>query len=201
MSNKKLYIIQAMSVAILTFSILGLCSNYQARAEPQAEESGVYYNSELIKDKPLAGSASLLAEIEPTPIPGDNLSCMEPEPELHAPDDKVQDIELLAHLIMGEAGDSRISDEHLYYVGSVALNRVADDDFPNTLKEVIYQKGQYACTDDGNFDKEPTDRCWEIAQELLDKGSILPDSVVYQSEFEQGSGVYKKIGNTYFCYK
>ena len=89
MRNKKLYIIQTISVAVLTFSIAGLCNHYQARAEPTTEESGVYYNSEPITDMPLAGSEIVLAEIEPTPIPVDKLSCMETEPELDAPGDSL----------------------------------------------------------------------------------------------------------------
>ena len=110
-----------------------------------------------------------------------------------------EDIELLAHLIMGEAGSDYLPDEMRIYVGSVVLNRVSHDKFPDTLEEVIYQSGQYACTWDGNFNKEPTDRCYEIATDLLTNGSVLPEDVVFQAQFIQGSDVYEKIGNTYFC--
>lgn len=110
-----------------------------------------------------------------------------------------EDLELLSHLIMGESGATYCQDEMLYMVGSVALNRVASDRFPNTLREVIFQEGQYASVSDGNFDKEPTERCLNIAKELLEGGSILPADVVYQAEFEQGSSTYIKIQNMYFC--
>lgn len=112
-----------------------------------------------------------------------------------------EDYELLAHLIMGEAGADWCKDEMLFLVGCVALNRVKSDKFPDTLEEVIYQKGQYQCVVDGNFDKEPTDRCWEIALELLIDGSYIPENVVFQAEFEQGSGVYTQVQNMYFCYE
>lgn len=112
-----------------------------------------------------------------------------------------QNLELLAHLLMGESGADYCSDQLMFYVGSVAINRVISDDFPNTLEEVIYQPGQYACTWDGNFDLEPTDRCWQIAQELLDNGPVLPTNVVFQAQFTQGSSVYVKEQNMYFCTK
>lgn len=110
------------------------------------------------------------------------------------------DVEMLAHLLNGEAGADWCSDEMVYYVGSVVLNRVNSDRFPDTLEEVIFQKGQYACTWDGNYDKTPSERCYKIAEDLLINGSVLPSNVVFQAEFEQGSGIYKKVQNMYFCY-
>lgn len=114
-----------------------------------------------------------------------------------------EDIYLLASLIHAEVG-SVPDDECLYACGSVVLNRMASEEFPDTLEGVIYQSEptvQYACTIDGNLDKEPDDRCLEIAEELLHTKSRLPEDVVYQAEFEQGSGVYKRFENVVFCYR
>lgn len=108
---------------------------------------------------------------------------------------------LLAHLINGEAGATWCSDTTRYYVGSVVLNRVNHTEFPDSIESVIYQSGQYACTWDGNFDLEPSDRCWEIARDLLINGSWLPNDVVFQANFSQGSGVYDCIDGVYFCYR
>jgi spore germination cell wall hydrolase CwlJ-like protein len=110
------------------------------------------------------------------------------------------DLYYMAHLIYAEAGSSWCSDELQLYVGSVVLNRVNSSQFPDTIRGVIYQDGQYACTWDGNFEKEPDERAWKNAEIVLVHGSQLPDNVVYQAEFKQGSGVYCKVGNTYFCY-
>lgn len=112
-----------------------------------------------------------------------------------------EDLYLMAHVINGEAGSDYLSDTLRMYVGSVVLNRVASEDFPDTIEEVIYQKGQYACTWDGNFDREPTEASWEVAEKLLEEGSVLPEAVVFQASFKQGSGVYEKIEGQYFCYK
>lgn len=108
---------------------------------------------------------------------------------------------LLAHLINGEAGATWCSDTTRYYVGSVVLNRVNHAEFPDSIEGVIYQSGQYSCTWDGNFDLEPSDRCWEIARDLLINGSGLPNDVVFQANFSQGSGVYDYIDGVYFCYR
>lgn len=106
---------------------------------------------------------------------------------------------VLAHLICGEA--QGYSDELQQAVGSVVLNRVNDSAYPDTIEGVVFQKGQYACTWDGNYDREPTERNWANAKYLLENGSQLPPEVVYQAQFKQGSGVYKQIQNEYFCYK
>ena len=114
------------------------------------------------------------------------------------------DLELLAHLIYAEAGYSWMAEETLYYVGSVVLNRVNSDLYPDTIYDVIYQTEpclQYACIVDGNIEKTPTDRCYRIAYDLLYNGSVLPENVIYQAEFKQGSGVYAFLDDTYFCYE
>lgn len=111
-----------------------------------------------------------------------------------------EELWLMAHLISGEAGCDWCSDLHQLYVGSVVLNRVNSDIYPNSIREVIYQPGQYTCTTDGNFYVEPTERCFENARWILINGSILPENVIFQSQGIQGDGVYVKEQNQYFCY-
>lgn len=110
-----------------------------------------------------------------------------------------EDLAVMIGVIVGEA--QPYSDEFQRAVGSVVLNRVKSKNYPNTIKEVVFQKGQYACTWDGNYYRKPTDRNIANAKYVLEHGSTLPENVVYQAEFKQGSGIYKKIGNTYFCYE
>lgn len=113
------------------------------------------------------------------------------------------ELELLARLLHAEVGCVK-DDECLYYCGSVVMNRVTADDFPDTIKEVIYQSNpdiQYACTIDGNIEQQPTEREYEIAEDILRNGSYIPEDVIYQSEFKQGSRVYKVFENVYFCYR
>lgn len=110
------------------------------------------------------------------------------------------DLELLAHLIYSEVGDD--GEEAMYYAGSVVLNRMKNHEYPDDLYSVIYQKGQYEVTWNGGlYKEEPSDIAYEVAADLLEEGSILPEGVVYQAEFKQGSGTFEIIGDTYFCYQ
>ena len=89
-------------------------------------------------------------------------------------------------------------------VGSVVLNRVEDDRFPDTIKEVIEQPGQYS-TLSWLSSQNPTDEVIEVTVDLLENGSKYPAEVLYQANFVQGSGVYKTISTSYsvmyFCYQ
>ena len=116
------------------------------------------------------------------------------------PDEYYEALELLAHLIYSEVGDD--GEESMWYAGSVVINRIKSQQYPDDLYSVIYQKGQYEVTWNGGlYREEPSDIAYEVAAELLNSGSILPDEVLYQAEFRQGSGVYEKVGGTYYCYE
>ena len=108
-------------------------------------------------------------------------------------------IDLLAKLVYAEVGN--LNDEAQIATASVVLNRVNSSSFPDNLYAVIYQEGQYACTWNGAIEKEPSDQAYNIAKYVYENGSQIPESVVFQAEFIQGSGIYKQIENTYFCYE
>ena len=108
------------------------------------------------------------------------------------------ELDVLAHVICGEC--QCYPDQEQLYVGSVVLNRVKSSRYPNSIRGVVFQKGQYACTWDGNYYRTPTDRNWANAKHLLEHGSVLPDNVVYQSGGRQGKGVYVKTKWHYYCY-
>ncbi len=84
---------------------------------------------------------------------------------------------------------------------SVVMNRKNDPSYPNTIKGVCLQKGQYSCFRDGNAYRTPTAASIEAAKYILENGSISPANVVYQSHGRQGSGIYKQIGREKFCFK
>ena len=130
-------------------------------------------------------------EIQPQIVYGATVEAevAETETETEAPYTE-EDLYLMSHLICGEVeGCDR---KMKTYVGSVALNRVADSRFPDNLHDVIYQNNplQYSCTVDGNFEKEPGEETIEVAKYLLTNGSQLPPNVIFQAEFKQGTGVY-----------
>lgn len=109
------------------------------------------------------------------------------------------DVNMLAHLIFSECGSNWCTEEMQYLTGSVVINRVNSEDYPNTIEDVINQKGQYSCSSyylQKDFDN---DTIWEIAKELIVFGTDTPANLVYQSQFKQGKEIYKHIGNQYYC--
>lgn len=110
-----------------------------------------------------------------------------------------EDLDILAHAICGEA--QTYPDEEQLYVGSVILNRKNHSAYPTTIKGVVFQRGQYACTWDGNYYRQPTPANYANAKWLLENGSILPGNVVYQAAFKQGSGVYLATKYHKYCYR
>ena len=107
-----------------------------------------------------------------------------------------KDLYILAHLLAGECQSGSVELQEA--VGSVVLNRVAHPSYPDSIEGVVFQHRQYACTWDGNYDREPTPRNWEVAEYLLRHGSSIPSNVVFQAQFRQGP-CWKKIGSEYFC--
>ena len=113
-----------------------------------------------------------------------------------------EDVELLAGVMYGE---NYISGRwEMMLTGSVVLNRVLSDRFPNTIKEVIYQV-------DGGFiqyaprtkrligSAEVREECYELARLLLEYGPVAPEMVVYQAHFNQGN-IYWEWKGEQFCY-
>lgn len=115
----------------------------------------------------------------------------------------------VAHVMMAEAGYTDSQERR--YVGSVLLNRTDSDRFPNSILECLYQDNpiQYSTVYDPNsmYWEEPTGECWKDAADLLEKWyetgeTDLPQDVVFQSRFPQGTGTYLiSAWGQYFCYQ
>ncbi len=111
-----------------------------------------------------------------------------------------EDLYWLAHVIGAENGN--MSYRCQLYTGLVVVNRKEDLDFPNTIKDVVFADGQYAVVANGTIYSEPSEETWQIAKDiLLEKTERIPEDVVYQAMFVQGSGVFANVDGNYFCYK
>ena len=109
-----------------------------------------------------------------------------------------EDLYVLAHLIAGEA--QPCDDAEQRYIASVVLNRVKHTEFADTIKDVVFEKGQYDCIPKRTYYREPTESNWANAKWVLENGSILPDYVIWQSKGKQGDGVYLKTEWHTYCY-
>lgn len=117
------------------------------------------------------------------------------------------DLYLLAKIIYAEAGSEWLPDEWKMCVGEVVLNRVASPEFPDTIPEVLAQPGQYYGENSRYFNNLlPSQRCVNASLRLLEGERVLNEpSVVFQSNYVLGSGVYlelcdSQLGSTYLCY-
>ena len=111
-----------------------------------------------------------------------------------------EDVNLLAEVMYHENWNT--DSEHLaaYYTGAVVMNRVKSKDWPNTIKEVLYQRGQYSTTKKF-FTKEIPAECYELAEMILRDGTPdVPENVIFQSMRKLGKGTWKKVNTDYFCY-
>jgi hypothetical protein len=111
-----------------------------------------------------------------------------------------EDINLLAEVMYHENWNT--DSEHLaaYYTGAVVMNRVKSKEWPNTIKEVLYQRGQYSTTKKF-FTKEIPAECYELAEMILRDGTPdVPENVIFQSMRKLGKGTWKKVNTDYFCY-
>lgn len=114
-----------------------------------------------------------------------------------------EEINLLAEVIYHE--NWHTDKEHLaaYYTGAVVMNRVKSKVWPNTVKDVLYQKNpiQYSTTSKF-FTKEIPPECYEMARDIYRNGTPdVPYDVVFQATFKQGSGDWiDPINGEHFCY-
>ena len=130
-----------------------------------------------------------------------------------ADEEYCRDRDIIATVVYNEAWGG-CSDRHRELVAAVAVNRVASELFPDSVAEVVAQKGQYhpAYVYAGSIygqraraDAEVWAQCQDIADRALLGQIECPADVLYQAEFVQGSaGVYEThettYSTTYFCY-
>lgn len=86
-------------------------------------------------------------------------------PAVHA---SVSDVALMAGILQCEAGGSY---DGMIAVGTVIMNRIASSRFPDTLKEVVYQPGQFGPAMTGKLDRVlaagPNSSAYSAAKEVL----------------------------------
>ena len=117
-----------------------------------------------------------------------------------------EELWLLSKIIYAEAGSVWLPMEWKMAVGEVVLNRMASPEFPDTMREVLEQPGQYYGKGSRYFDGlKPSPECAEAARRLEGERVLSEPGVVFQSNYRLGSGVYlelrdKYLGSTYLCW-
>ncbi|ADY56664.1 spore cortex-lytic enzyme [Syntrophobotulus glycolicus DSM 8271] len=78
---------------------------------------------------------------------------------------KNSDIDLLAHLVSGEARGEPYRGQ--IAVAAVVLNRIDSRSFPNSVSDIVYQPGAFSCVDDGQLYRNPTSSSYRAVYEAL----------------------------------
>lgn len=139
-------------------------------------------------------------------VPHERKSEPEPQPE---PSYTEAELEALAIVIYQEAGGDACSDETRIMVGNVVMNRVADERFPDTIEEVLLQKQQYGRLywtglvwperASQSVEAHAVERAYECAKRVLNGERLLPEDVIWQAEFIQGTEIVAHQDGFYFC--
>lgn len=90
---------------------------------------------------------------------------------------KEQDLTWLSHIIYAESGNQPLSG--MIAVGNVVLNRVADPAFPNTVYDVVFQRGQFTPVENGSIYRTPTPQCIIAAKLALDGANTAGNSMYF----------------------
>lgn len=106
--------------------------------------------------------------------------------------------ELIARVIYLEARGEPAEGQQA--VAEVILNRVAADNFPGSVEDVIYQEGQFS-TASAIPEAAPGEAQYAAVDAAMYGDPVLPMNVVYFSREGENDDVWGTIGEHVFCYQ
>ena len=140
----------------------------------------------------------LWAEPLPEPITPAFYVTIEPKKEDAQMDYRAEyEQELMARVVEAEAGNQSLLGKRM--VAAVILNRVDHPDFPDSIKGVIYQAGQFTTVTNGRiYTVSPSEETREaVRMELAERTET---SVIYfnAGKYSAYGEPYEKVGDHYF---
>jgi len=106
--------------------------------------------------------------------------------------------QLLARVIWAEARGESMEGQQA--VAEVVLNRLVSDNFPNTLRDVIYGQDQFRSVEKLE-DAEPSQAQYQAMEKALYGPYILPTDVVFFATYPTNDKQWGTIGAHIFCYE
>lgn len=92
----------------------------------------------------------------------------------------IEDAQLLLKVAQAEAGNQ--GEDGMWLVMSVVLNRRDSEQFPDTIKEVIYQKSQFATVTNGAISKVEVSPECHMALSRIERGEIAPEVIGFETK-------------------
>ncbi|NLJ81187.1 MAG: cell wall hydrolase [Firmicutes bacterium] len=116
----------------------------------------------------------------------------------------LQDLQLLAQLVFAEARGEPWQGQ--IAVAAVVLNRLCHPDFPKSIREIIFQPGQFEVVARGLLEQVPNNLAYEAALEALEGSDPTGGSLFFwnPAETPSASWVWSRavrtvIGNHVFA--
>lgn len=202
--SKKFVVLFIIVVLIMLLVLATICKVFAIRPSPEIQLPDPEISA--VPPRPIAFQPNVYPAVT-TPTPTES-----PDEPFYSDEflgcTQEEALELLACVIMQEAGADYCSDDMRIGVGNVVLNRLASSAFPgDTIEEILTaygQWGRYYWTGvkmPDNANQRAVERAYECAQRVLDGEMFVPENVVFVAEFIQGSGIAYEECGIYFCYQ
>lgn len=119
----------------------------------------------------------------------------EPEEKREVIELTYEEAQLLMKIAQAEAGNQ--GEEGMWLVMSVVINRKNDEAFPDTIKEVAYQKNCFATVTTGKINKVELSLEAHTALARIEKGEVKPDIVGFENKSNNSLERYFDFTFTY----
>lgn len=152
-------------IIITIIMIIALCNMPRVIAEKEDTSKSV---SESYSNKTTVPYVSNLVTFEPQTEEESSEVEVDYYPEFtYSKDWSAEESYLLARIAMAEAEGCNVQTKTLIIM--CVLNRVWSDEFPDTIKEVIFQENQFSPIDNGRWDRvEPNEDCYEAVKVVME---------------------------------
>ena len=115
-------------------------------------------------------------------------------------DDYYNSVELMAKVVEAEAGNQNLLGKRM--VADVILNRVRDEDFPDTIVDVIFQENAFSVINNGMYEQvEVSEETWSAVWMELKEVSYPGLFYFCSAGFQEYGTPWDKIGDHYFSTK
>lgn len=157
MKNKCLFGLELVFIISLT-SIVAFAFSFTGTPAYEVDETEIMVRAVISEE----------ADVIPTTVPEQETETVE-QSKIRSMDWNSDAVYKLAKLAMAEAESEDTEGKALVML--VVLNRVWDDEFPDTIEEVIFQKGQFSPISNGRYDEvEPDEDCYRALQLIQTDG-------------------------------
>lgn len=115
-------------------------------------------------------------------------------------EDFYNSVELMAKIVEAEAGNQGLLGKRM--VADVILNRVRDEEFPDTIVDVIFEKNAFAVIDNGMYEQvEISEETWTAVHMELKEISYPGLFYFCSTGYHEYGTPWNKIGDHYFNIK